>query len=309
MSLTDFIFGKPPEQKNETASTLSPDQEALLKQLTGLLSEQAGQGVTPYSGKTAAGTSSLQQQVYDLIAKKLNTVAGTSPYNVGSDILAPFLERANQPYQAGMGVLESILSEYSPESALKAFEPIKAETLATWEKDVLPKVLEPFIAANAMDSGAARRGVAQSGEDITKSLETTLANMIYSGEQAHLERQAGALPQALSYMSTSLGIPTTAMGLGTAETMGAMNLDQILANLGLTAGGTQQTTEQNQLTAEFNKWLSGQSYSNPWLQYLGPALGTQAIENISYMQPGETGFLSEILGPAGYVAGQYVGNK
>ena len=302
------VFGEtdPGGYKGENAPLMTPEQIELLNKLIGTISGEIGTGVTPYPGKTVSGLTPLQQNVIDLVMNRVSEMGGgTSPFKAGTTLLAPYLEKADQPYQAGMGALESILGEYSPESAIKAFEPIKAETLATWEKDVLPKVLEPFIAANAMDSGAARRGVAQSGEDITKSLETTLANMIYSGEQAHLDRKAGALPQALSYMTTSLGIPSTAMNLGTAETTGALNLDQILANLGMSVGGTERDVLNQLLGEDYSKWAMSQPYANPWLNYLNLALGSKSFDPI--IQGPQDSLLSQLLPAAGQAIGLGVG--
>jgi hypothetical protein len=63
------------------------------------------------------------------------------------------------------------------------------------------------------------------------------------------------------------------------------------------AGGVESAHQQQLLTDQYNKWATEQAYNNPWLQYLGTALGgTQAFQPVRIQQSGWGDALGAALG-------------
>lgn len=177
---------------------------------------------------------------------------------------------------AGEGPLGELL-KFEPEKTKEYWETsVKAPAMQMFEEDVLPKVLEPFIASGIMDSSAAQRAMAKSGERLTTDLGGILGQLLFQSEQAY----KGQLPQA--------------MGL--------------IESLGLGAGGAQRGIEQERLGEPYQKWATSQPYANPYLNLLQTVLGSRAFEPIVQGPTQTQGLLSQMLPAAGMAAGGYLGN-
>lgn len=64
-------------------------------------------------------------------------------------------------------------------------------------------------------------------------------------------------------------------------------------------GGIERGVEADLNLADLNKWQQGQAYNNPWLGFMGPALGTQAF-GVGQQQgwlPGIAGAMSSVMHP------------
>jgi len=237
------LFGDDP--KLDLISLLTPGQQGLLDQLTKLLGGQMGEGITPYEGQMVAGESGLQKDVFDLLG------------------------------ESGMGMLESALQPFDPESATQYWEKsVKAPMMETWEEDIIPEIMEPFAGMGALSSGGLNRALARSGKELTTGLGATLADILFRAEESHKGRQFGAIPQIMSVLG---------------------------------AGGTQRGIEQERLTEPFTKWQMSQPWASPWLSMLGPALGTRAYEPV--VSGGSSGLLDALLPAAGTAAGGWLQGK
>lgn len=217
-------------------STMTPAQQQLLSKITGILNSQVGQGVTPYSGQLAAGSSSTQQSQYDFIQQLLSGSGGNNTMSALQDILKPYDSSSTEKYWQNSLV---------------------APAMNTWNKETLPSILEQFAGSGSLNSSGAMRAVANAGATLNTNLSAQLEDALYKSQQAD-----------------------------TTNKLSAMGYENNLISSLNTPGATEQATEQNALTSEYQRWASGQSYNNPWLQYLFNDLGTKAFENV--VIPGTT---------------------
>lgn len=103
-------------------------------------------------------------------------------------------------------------------------------------------------------TGALPEMLGRSTAEYGMGLNQLLGQLTYNDQQAALNRQGQALNPALALeqqQNQNLGIQ---YGLGQ----------------------DQRTIEQEGLTSDYQKWLSGQWYNNPALGFIQPVLGTQA---------------------------------
>jgi len=274
-------------------STLTEGQQKLLDQLTGILGGQVGQGVQSYPGNTVAGVSPLQQQGMGAVSGGLtgfqNFMGGYNP-NAGQTYL-------NQAQPA----LNTMLADYDPSAAKDYWnQTFVNPSMQNWQENILPGVKEQFASANAADSGMMNRAIAQSGRNLSTDLNAQLANILYSGSEAQKSRQQTGINQAMDFAQ---------MPGAFAQQYGQLQgLGSDLATQAVNTGGIQQQYEQNKLNEALQKWQQSQPYNNPWLQnYLAPALGTPAFENVAMQQPMGLGS-SALLGGIS-AAGNYFGMK
>lgn len=279
-------------------STLTKGQRSLLDQLTSLLGGQLGQSGPTYSGQTTAGMNPLQQQ-------GLNAYAGVfDSANQGNQLFGQALGSLN-PSQGqatlsqGQGALDTMLADFDPTSAMNFFEKsIKNPTMQTWQKDVMPSIMEKFAGNNAVDSGAMQRELARSGTDMMTNLNGQLANVMYSAQNDQLGRQQQGVNQSMN-MAMAPG-----QLAGQYGNLADLGLNQ--AGQAMNAGTVGRGIEQEGLTDSYNKWLSSQGYNNPWLtQYLSQALGVPAFENVATEQPMGLGTMLTLGGMN--AAGSYFG--
>lgn len=281
-------MGKKGGSSTKQVSTLTGGQRKLLDQLTELLGGQLGQGIQPYMGQLTADLSPLQQSGISFFSNLLPTAQGLSAWN----------PQQGQAYlNQGAGALDTMLADFDPTSARNYWnEAVKTPAMQTWQNDIVPQIMEKYAGQNAADSGAMRRAIANSAANMNTALNANLANLLFSGEQAQLGRQQQGINQALN-MAMMPGQLAAQQGL-----MAGMGADLVRQMMG--AGGVESAHQQQLLTDQYNKWMTEQAYNNPWLQYLGTALGTQAFQPVVTQKSG----WMDALGPAfGAFAGTEAG--
>ncbi len=321
-SIGNTLFGSS-QNAQQTGSTTptfaSQGQSDLFNQLTQLLSGQLGQGVPTYTGQTgqstAAGTQPLQNLSYDMIQQLLGqypggassipqtSQAGGVLSNILNTGLASNVSQA-PTYAQGAGTLDTLLQNWDPKSATQMWQSTYVNpALDTWKKDVAPAINEQFIGMNAERSQADPDALAKSLGTVQTNLQGQLANILYSGQQANLQQQQTGVNQALQYAELPLSLSQNAanlqaQGVTQAGQYGTNILDSIMQEIGtgLSGGSTQYGVAQNQATAGYQNWLSGQGYSNPYLSYLQQALGnTYGAQPIVQGPQTTPGLLSSIL--------------
>lgn len=215
------------------------EQEEFLKSLIASLQPvtEAGGRVQPFPGQLTAGPSALQEQLFG---------------NVGQ------LTGEAGPFGRGLEALQAQLADFDPASTQQFFgQAIEAPALRRFEEDILPAISESFAGTGV--SGGLLRARQRAGTDLSESLNTTLANLLFTGEQAQLNRQGGAL-------NVALGLPLEA---------------------GQQIGAEQRGIEQQGLSAILNEFIRSQGI-DPLLQLAPTALGINTFENI--IQTPDTAF-------------------
>jgi hypothetical protein len=241
---------------------MTPAQSSVLGNLSSVLGGQIGQGVPTYSGELAPSAQPLQASSFNLINSLLSGGGLTG--------------------QAS-NTLSGIMEPWNPTAAQNTWQQeFVAPAMQNYTQNVLPAVKESFIGANAGNSGAADRAIAQSGSNLSTSLNSQLANMLYSGQQQATQNQLQAASQ----------------GTG---------LESMLASLGLSGGQAQYGVQSGLDTAAHQNWLSGQAYNNPWLNFLGTDLGAKAFEPVVQGPSSTQGSLAELLGGLGQFGRGYPG--
>jgi hypothetical protein len=236
-----------------------PTQLKNLRRLSRLVEGQIGSGVSAYPDTYTPPPSPIQAEGFDFIQALLS---GEAPLQgQATDVMSDFL------------------GEYDPASATEYWETaVKKPMLGTWEEEILPKVMEPFVGAGAFDSGASRRAATESGRRLDRDIGGILGEILYRGEQAHEGRRAGAVGQALQYPLSLIG-----------ATQGP--------------GMMQRQIEAEQLMEPYQKWMTAQPYKNPWLDFLPLILGTKPNEPIAQPTTVREGMLPDLIGGMGQMAG------
>ncbi len=140
----------------------------------------------------------------------------------------------------------------------------------TWEETVVPEVMERYAGQNALDSGAARRALAKSWGDVQSQLNAELAKILWGEKQSLTQRQDIASQLGLNLLPQVMGI-----------------------------GEEQRGITQEMLQEPYQKWQMSQAWANPWLNYLGTALGTNPYQINTYTTGGGGGLFGSLLPTAG----------
>ncbi len=275
----------------DTASTLTAGQGGLLDLLTSLLSGQFQggqlQGVTPFQGTRPGEVpfSPLQQQGFGLAGGLTPGIgAGINLFGQTLGQFDPaqgqgFLGQAGQAVQQGLG--------FDPtQNILDALEPGRQLALNTFQQDIVPNLLERFGASSGT-SGALNKALSEAGANLSLGLGAQAAPFL---GQAALQ-QPGVQFQGAGLLGNLAGVPGQLAQQGTQLGGQGVNLLSQLFNI----GGLQRTLPQGVAGAEQARFQEAQGFANPFLtQFLGPALGTQAIQN--FQRPSGPSQFSQISG-------------
>ena len=283
----------------EQISTLTPGQRDLLSELTGLLRGQVGQGITPFGGLRPGEVpfGPLQQQAFGL-------AGGLAPgIGAGIDIFGQALGQFDPTQGQGLlgqatQALQGATQPFDPQSVLSALEPGRQLALRTFERDIVPDILERFGATSGA-SGALDRALAEAGAGLSLGLGAQAAGPLIQGQQAQLNRQL----QGAGLFGNLAQLPGQLAGQGIG--LGGAGIGQ-LSNL-LNIGGLQRTLPQGIAGAQQARFQEAQPFANPFLSLLPQALGTQAFQNIGVQQA--PGVLSGALGGLGTGLGQQIGQQ
>lgn len=124
---------------------------------------------------------------------------------------------------------------------------------------------------------------------------------------------ADALGQGAARFGTNIGsmmadLAREERGLADARRAGGLtaafgrnaDIASTSANLLGPIGGVQRGVQSEMNLEALNKWNAGQAYNNPWLGFVGPALGTSAyaVGQQQGMLPGIAGAVGGLLGGA-----------
>lgn len=275
------------------ASTLTPGQRSLLDALTSLLTGQVGQGVTPFQGTRPGEVpfGPLQQQAFGL-------AGGLEPgISAGLQAFGQFDPSQGQQFLGqAQGALQQGLGFDPTQDILRAFEPSRQLALRGFQQDIVPNLLERFGATSGR-SGPLNQQLAEAGAGLELGLSAQTAPFIGQAalQQPGLQFQGAGLAGNLSQLP---GILAQQGGQ-----LGGQGLQQLLG-----IGGLQQQLPKGIAGAEQARFLEAQPFANPFLtQFLGPALGTPALENI-FQQEGP-GLLSSLLPALGTAAGGFLGSE
>lgn len=238
-----------PEYNFSRRSRLNPQQQQVMSALLPILQREIGMGVAPYPGQMVAEASPLQQMLFQ-----------QGP-NLAQ--MAPAMQ------QHGLSMMDT--GPWDQSQARELWQTsVRDPMLEVWQEDVVPQIQEKYAAQNALSSGAANRALAESGEDLTTSIGSQLAQMLYQDRQAHRD-------YSLRSQATGLDTLTNA-------------LQQVQGLAGI--GERQRAIKQDLLQEPLSKWQQMQPYNNPWLQYFGQGVNPSYNEN--FMTPEATSFGTEI---------------
>jgi hypothetical protein len=291
-------LSKPDGGGGGAVSTLTEGQKDLLNLMTGTLGQQWGTGLTPYQGQRVAGVSPLQQSAFDIYGGYM-PLAGPS-MDIAKQALGQYdFGPTQRAQQLGMSGLEQIMKDFDPTRATEMWQTSLVDpSVNLYNQRIIPAIKEALPQLGAKSSGGVDRALARSGSDLAMNLSGQLANLLYQGQQAHLGQQLSAIPEAYRMGMMPTDVVNQIMG-------GIGQFPANLAQMGLGAGGVQRGIEAEQLGGAQQYWTEAQPYENPWLQYLGTALGTQAVS--PYYKQGSPGFgalmapaLGSMLGSEGF---------
>ena len=208
--MTDFLFGSEPEQTITPQTTLTPEQEELLRLIIGQITQ--GQGESPFG----IGAGSLE----------LQSLAGLEA--LGTSI--PGGQAGAAAAGTGLGALEQLFTQ-GPQDIDKFFtETIEKPALESFREEIIPDIRTRF--APQFFGGERREAEARAGEDLIDSLTRERARVGFEArdtDQLNILRGLQVLPGATGSQFT-----------------GATSQANIRLGL-LGAGGTTRDVTQQQL--------------------------------------------------------------
>ena len=283
-----FTEGEIIGQGTQQLPTLGPGQQGIREQINRLLSGQIGQGVTPFQGTRPGEVpfGPLQNQAFGL-AGGLGQGIGAGLQGFGQFDPSQgqnFLGQAGSALQRGLG--------FDPtQNILDAFEPSRQLATRGFQQDVVPNLLERFGATSGA-SGPLNQALAEAGANLQLGLSAQTAPFI---GQAALN-QPGVQFQGAQLGGQLAGVPGQLAGQGAN-----LGIQGLMSLLGI--GAQQQSLPIGQAGAEQARFQEAQPFANPFLNLLGPALNTQAFENIVFQGFREPSLLEKIGQAAGAAAG------
>jgi len=210
MGVFDFLFGEAPSQEITPQTTLTPEQERLLKALIAQITE--GQGEAPFG--IEAGALELQ------------SLAGLEA--LGTAI--PGGQAGTAAAETGLGALEALFTQ-GPQDIDKFFtETIEKPALEAFRETTIPDIRTRF--APQFFGGERREAEARATEDLIESLTRERARVGFEARESDLNRiigGAGVLPGAVG-----------------SQFAGPTSQANIMLGL-LGAGGTTRDVTQQQL--------------------------------------------------------------
>jgi len=257
---SDFLFGESPSQDITPTTTLTPEQEELLRLLIGQITE--GQGESPF------GLDPSQIELSSLAG--LESLVGQVP--LGG---TPGSEAAATTGVAGLEALQSIF-QTGPRDIDEFFtQTIERPALESFREDIIPDIRTRF--APQFFGGERREAEGRATEDLIESLTRERARVGFEARDADLTRTL----QGLSVLPGAAQTGAAGSLLGTQA-----SANTLIGLLG--AGGTQRNVTQQQLDERSRR-----------IQEALGALGIEGFENIVFNNPGTPGFIPTAIGAAG----------
>lgn len=250
---------------------LTSQQQGLLDNIINMVTQQLGQGITPYGGRLVAGIDPLQTRAFELAE-----MFGQSPESAARRSAIASALSGQVPYETG------------PETYMKWFkEGVEAPTMEWYKADVIPEIEHSF--GSAGPSGALASALGESGRRLAIDMSGQRAQLGLAGQVASERAMESALQRQQGAVSMSA-----------QEEMRPIQL-------GLAVGDVRRGIEQDELWADYFQWEQAQPWNNPWVtQFLGPALGTQT-RGYYTKQGGSPNWLSLVSGIINPVGGMFGG--
>jgi hypothetical protein len=269
MSFLDSLFGSSAKTTTQTLPTLTPEQQAGLKQLldklTGAVGSSSG-GATSYSGSFAAPLSTLQQ------------TSLTGLQNYATSLVDPSAQGLNRTAQ---DTLQKTMTD-TPASTEKYFDTnVRDPALRDFTENILPAITKRFGGSGAFGSDRMNME-ARTTRDFGTGLEANRAKVSFDQLNAQKDR---------SLKAASL-----------APAAGMAPIQQLLASL--SGGAVDQQTRQLQLTGQYSEFQRQQQQQQQFIDDLLKSLGIKGQENIVTVQPGSAGILGGMAGGLGQGLGQ-----
>ena len=318
----DFFFGETKDAKQTgTAPTMTAAQQELLEKINSIMQEQLGQGVPGYSGPTASGPTSIQNNIFKMMEQLTSGRYSPQQNPQAAQALQMILSGTDPSTVQQQQVQGYDVGEFDPTAVQNWYQNSMVDpAMRQWEERIAPAVQEKFISQNAGSSGAANRAISRSASDMMTDLNAQLANTLFGEKQAHDTRQFTAgldtsnkqFQSGADYLNRLFQGGQSDLDRATAVPGAAMQtsqqpFDQLMQilNQGTVAGATQYDIQNMLAQGDFQSWLSQQAYNNPWLNLIAPALGAKAFEPI-VQGPTQQSGLMEFIMPA---VGSYLGSK
>ena len=230
------------DPKVETVSTLTAGQRQMLDQLNAMLGGELGTGVEAYGGTVVPGMNPTLE-------------AGLAAQG---GLGGPGEDRA---LAAAMD--PRLATDVSPERYTAGFDESYGAALEDyWNKYSKREIAHQYgtsgVGGNMADILAGSYGT---------NVAVPAAEARWGAHMRGIEAEQAGTETALS----------RALGAATSSA----DIERGRAESAVSAGETERGIEAEGLLEEYEKWATVQGYNNPWIsQFLGPALGTGAVQNI-----------------------------
>jgi len=264
-------MGKSKKKEPEIISTssLTPEQNALSKAISGYLEPLIGQGVTPYTGQVVAGQT----------PEELTALQGLRD-KVAAD---PTLINAYQRYLSG-----EPSTTISPEATEEYFQKeIFDPTIRRYREEILPLMGEQYIGSGTYWGNARAEAQRKALRDVAEDLTGQYATLKYQDELSRRDLAENAANRALTAGGQ--------LGQLRSEEFGRQQ------NL-LQAEGVSRLLNQAQLDWDYNEFLRTQPEAAPYITYALQLLGIPMLT-----QMGVQGQQGGNLGGIGTGAGSLIG--
>lgn len=242
----------------------------LTNALTNQVNRNVGTGITPYGGQITAGTSGNQQAAFD-------GVGGLLGPNTRFDNANAALKRS----MSGTPV-----TQIDPAAREAYYQQSVVNPARRDFNDTLRGVDARYGDRWSQDSGAHRAAVNDAAVNFGTNMGGIRGDLVYRDEMAGRESAERAADRALG-------------GAGQAFVADA----NVRQNLGLASmlGGEERAIEGQGRGEDFNKWMMGQDWANPWLGFAGTALSSTPYA--VGQKPGVLGAMGGLLGGIGSMMG------
>lgn len=236
----------------ETTSTQPTWYQDLFKSLLQTGANKLGTGTGPYTGALTAGFTPQQTQAGQLLQQNLGTWQPT--YQQGLGNIQGGLSQVQQASQYDPNQIQQFMNPYTQ----NVVDEIARLGNLNLTENVLPGVADQYTALGQFGSGRQGTALAQAAQRAQREI---------SGQQA--QALASGYGQAATQYGdwANRGVQAGQTGINTGQQqIGAAQTGQTLANIDqqqLFGYGQQaQTTNQNQMTAQYQEWLRQQQ--QPW---------------------------------------------
>lgn len=257
------------------------NQEFLINDLTKKVRQNIGVGAPVYQGEITPGATSYQNQTFDragsLFGNMIDSSGAVSRLISGDPAFTVDPADREAYYQSA----------------------VVNPSMRQFQNDILPLV-DSRYGDTWGTAGGHREAVLRAGTDLTTNMGGILGDLVYKDVLAGRD-------------SAERGLDRIATGIGAGATAAAANTNILNSILGI--GDFERRISAQQNSEDYNKWLSGQDYANPWLGFIGPALTqTHAQQQV----PGLLGPIMGLVGagiggiaggPGGAALGANIGNS